>query len=152
MIRKFEQYDLQTNFDDERKQVITKHLVQAAHTYKQTEFRVIVKDFFGERLEYSYDFGMGNKIKSEELERVNPQNRLHIIYYDVYTGEIGLPEVKQRSAEITIIAKTDDGQRSITMEDTLYRKFAEAYIKALRHFETRIFEDAIVRNGKPYSY
>ena len=141
-------HEFKSTLGPEVNQAITKYMIEAASIASLEHWRVDVKDMFGQNVDYRYNFSSGGAVSDSEMEEVVLNMRLHIVYYEVFLGEIGLPDVRRRAAEITFIAKEDDGTRNIAVENAMYPVFADMYCKALDHFPTRIFFDGCYIDGK----
>ena len=133
-------------------QTISKFMVESAYTCGTRHWRANVKIFFGKNIEYNFEFSSGGAVTGEELELVNVQDRLHVEFYEVFLGEIGLPDVKLHTAEITLYVKEDDGTRNTAVESSLYRCFAANFFKVIDLYPKRFFKGRCIQSGKEYVY
>ena len=133
-------------------QTISKFMVESAYACATRHWRADVKIMFGKNTEFNYEFSSGGAVTSEELDLINVQDRLHIEFFEVFLGEIGLPDVKLHTAEIVLYVKEDDGTRNIAVEESLYRTFATNFFRAVELFPKRLFKGRCIRSGKEYVY
>ena len=138
--------------EDDLSQTITKHMVEAAYTCGTPHWRADVKIFFGNSLEYHYNFSSEGKVTEENMNEISMQDRLHVEFYEVFLGEIGLPDVKRHTAEITFYALEDNTDRNLAVEEQLYRTLAEYFIRAIRLFPKRLFAGRCIKSGKEFVY
>lgn len=116
-------------------QAITTFMVEAAGVCAANHWRVHVTDSFGSEVEYTVDFSTGGVITEEEIAAVPEEDRMKVKYNEVTMNDHdGLPDIKLRVAEITFIAKEDDGTRNRAVESATYRTFAELYREALENY------------------